>query len=170
MLDSFLPFSILLVLRAVILYTQYSYYTYIDQWTVWGIGIGIGVLLAIVLISWLCVSGYKYLERKGRENDTTALTAVCVVFVSIIFGVFLVGIPNSTFIVDKKVARYEIQSKYERHHKYNDKYQVSISIDGEKHFIEVLPDVYDECDVGDVIEVEIAKGLFGLEYLCISQR
>ena len=79
------------------------------------------------------------------------------------------GIPNSTFIVDKEVVKYEIQSKYERHHKYNSKYQVSVSIDGEKYFIEVLPDFYEAHDEGDIIEVEIAKGLFGLEYLYVPK-
>ena len=166
-LNSFVPMAIVLVWRAMVLFFQFSRCTYLDQGAVFGLGTAIGLAIALALILWLCFSGYKYLERKGSDHHSTAGTAICILVASIIFGWFLVAIPNQSFVVQQTVLRCEIQNKYERHRKGTSHYEMSVRVKGEEYYIEVGSEKYDECNIGDLVEVELNKGLFGLEYLYI---
>ena len=166
--NSFCPISTVLVLRAVILYLDFSNYAYTDA-TLYAIGTGIGVAIALALIVWLCFSGYKYLERKDGENHSTALTAVLILIICIFFGWFAVAIPNQTFMVEQTIVSYEIRDKYERNTMYSLHCNVGISIKGKLYSIPVSSEMFEQYEIGDCIDVEVSKGLFGLEYLYVPR-
>ena len=167
-LNSFWPISMALVLRALILYLDFSNYSYMGV-NFYAIGTGIGVVVAFVLIVWLCFSGYKYLERKDGENHSTALTAVLILIICIFFGWFAVAVPNQTFVVEKRIASCEIQDKYERNSRNNLRCDICVSIKGKPYSITVSSEIFEQYEIGDCIDVEVCKGLFGLEYFNIPQ-
>lgn len=168
-LNSFLPISVLLVLRAYVLFLQFSKYTYIKPLAVFGLGTGVGAALALLFIVWLCFSGYRYLERKGGENHSTAHTAILILFTCIVFGWFLVAIPNQTVVLEQKVTECEIWDKHVRSRKGRVRYEICIEVKGSRYFLDVNSDVFENYSIGDTVTVEFSKGLFGLEYLYIPQ-
>ena len=169
-LDSFLPISMVLLLRACLVMLEFSRYSYINQVAVFGLGTGIGVAIALGLIVWLCLSGYTYLERKGGESHSTALTAVLILCASIVFGWWAVAIPNQTFELEQNVVTCEIQDKNQRHRsKGMSNYEIYVKVKGEEYSLEVTSEEFEDYHIGDMVDVKLSKGLFGLEYLYIPR-
>ena len=149
---------------------EFSRYSYIDQLPVFGLGTGIGVAIALGLIVWLCLSGYTYLERKGGESHSTALTAVLILCASIVFGWWAVAIPNQTFELEQNVVTCEIQDKNQRHRsKGMSNYEIYVKVKGEEYSLEVTSEEFEDYHIGDMVDVKLSKGLFGLEYLYIPR-
>ena len=169
-LNSFWVISILLLLRACFVMLEFSRYSYINQLAVFGLGTGIGVAIALGLIVWLCASGYTYLERKDGENHSTALTAVLILCACIVFGWWSVAIPNQTFELEQNIVTCEIQDKNERHRKKGmSNYEIYVKVKGEEYSLEVTSEEFEDYHIGDMVDVKLSKGLFGLEYLYIPR-
>ena len=166
-LNSFWPIGLCLVFRAILLYVRFSMYEYIDNLAILGVGTAIGLVLALILIVWLCSSGYKYLERKGSESHSTALTAFLIFFTCIIFGWFSVAIPNQSFVIEQKVISCEVLDKDEKIRRSHQTRSLCVEIKGDEYYIEVTSETFEQFNIGDTISVEVSKGLFGLEYLYI---
>ena len=166
-LNSFWPIGLCLVFRTILLYVRFSMYEYIDNLAILGVGTAIGLVLALILIVWLCSSGYKYLERKGSESHSTALTAFLIFFTCIIFGWFSVAIPNQSFVIEQKVISCEVLDKDEKIRRRHQTRSLCVEIKGDEYYIEVTSETFEQFNIGDTISVEVSKGLFGLEYLYI---